>query len=221
MPHSLYLKCGWRTIERPQRKTLDFVRWSSSAVLQPSWVCRATRRILVSRHSNKEPLYKYPLTALPKASKCAVRALADTLRMEALRLSGPVSTYTIRCAFPSNFISQAFTEEQKMKPDLTKRMEGTLGSIAELEKRFPSAEEVAQGIIKGVGSDDFAICNDSNEAALLFTNMIGPSPKRGLGIIDSFLATVLGLIVWPIVRHRWDRMCKGDRGQAGIGDATG
>lgn len=53
------------------------------------------------------------LLTSPKASKCAVRGLADTLRMEALRLSGPISTYTIHCAFPSNFISPAFIEEQK------------------------------------------------------------------------------------------------------------
>lgn len=145
-----------------------------------------------------------------KASKCAVRGLADTLRMEALRLSGPASTYTIHCAFPSNFISPAFVEEQKLKPALTKRMEGTMGSIAELERRFPFAEKVAQKIIAGVERGDFALCDDSMESGLLFTNMIGPSPKRGLGVRDSFLAIVVGLFVWPVFRRRWDKMCKED-----------
>lgn len=139
-----------------------------------------------------------------------MRGLADTLRMEALRLSGPASTYTIHCAFPSNFISPAFLEEQKLKPELTKRMEGTTGSTAELEHRFPSAEKVAQKIIAGVERGDFALCNDSMESSLLFANMIGPSPKRGLGVLDSLLATVVGLLVWPVFRRRWDKMCKKD-----------
>ena len=145
-----------------------------------------------------------------KASKCAVRGLADTLRMEALRLSGPASTYTIHCAFPSNFISPAFLEEQKSKPELTKRIEGTTGSTAELERRFPSAEKVAKGIIAGVARGDFALCDDSVESGLLFANMIGPSPKRRLGVLDSLLATVVGLFVWPVLRRRWDKMCKDD-----------
>ena len=139
-----------------------------------------------------------------------MRGLADTLRMEALRLSGPASTYTVHCAFPSNFISPALLEEQKSKPELTKRMEGTTGSMAELEQRFPSAEEVAQGIIAGVERGDFALCDDSMESGLLFANMIGPSPKRGLGVLDSVLATVVGLFVWPVFRRRWDKMCKQD-----------
>lgn len=147
---------------------------------------------------------------VPKASKCAVRGLADTLRMEALRLSSPATTYTIHCAFPSTFISPAFIEEQKSKPELTKEMEGTMGSMAELEQRFPSAEKVARGIIAGVERGDFALCDDSMESGLLFANMIGPSPKRGYGVIDSVLATIIGLFVWPVIRWRWDKMCKED-----------
>ena len=139
-----------------------------------------------------------------------MRALADTLRMEALRLSGPNSTYTIHCAFPSNFITGAFLKEQANKPKLTKEIEGTTGTIAELEKKLPSVVKVAEGIVAGVRKGDFAICNDSTEAAVLFTNMIGPSPKRGLGIFDSISATIVGLMVWPVLRRLWDKRCKQD-----------
>ena len=34
-----------------------------------------------------------------QATKAAVRSLADTLRLEALRLSSPVSKYTVHCAW--------------------------------------------------------------------------------------------------------------------------
>ena len=70
-----------------------------------------------------------------------------------------------------------------------------MGSIEELEQRFPSAEKVAQGIIDGMERGDFALCDDSVESGLLFANMISPSPKRGLGLLDSLLATVIGLFV--------------------------
>lgn len=92
-----------------------------------------------------------------------------------------------------------------------KRMEGTTGSMTELEQRFPSAEKIARGIIAGIERGNFAICDDdSMESGVLFANMIGPSPKRGLGLIDSLLATVVGLFVWPVLRRRWDSMCKQD-----------
>ena len=145
---------------------------------------------------------------MEKATKCAVRALADTLRMEVLRLSGPQSSYTIHCAFPSNFIGESSIKEHAFKPKLTKRLEGTMISFVELQKRIPSAEEVARSIIRGVGKGDFAICNDSSEAALLFSNMTGPSPMRGMGIRDSFYGLMIGLIVWPMLRRRWDKQCQ-------------
>ena len=59
-----------------------------------------------------------------------------------------------------------------------------------------------------MGRGKFAICSEL-ESALLFTNMIGPSPKRGLGIVDSFVALV-SLIAWPVVRRRFDAMCAKD-----------
>ncbi|KAF2654561.1 short chain dehydrogenase [Lophiostoma macrostomum CBS 122681] len=143
-------------------------------------------------------------------SKCAVRALADTLRMEALRYSGASSTYTVHCAFPSNFITETFFREQEKKPALTKELEGTTGSNEDLQKRFPSEDKVALGIINAVAKGEFAICEDSLETALLFSNMIGPSPKRGFGILDSLLSILVGLFIWPVVRRRWDSRCKKD-----------
>ena len=138
-----------------------------------------------------------------------MRALADTLRSEALRYSGPASTYRIHCAFPSNFISSAFMDEQKSKPELTKQMEGTTASIAELSRRLHSSKQVASYIIATVRRGDFAICSEL-EAAVLFANMIGPSPMRGLGIVDLFLALLMRFIIWPIARRRFDAMCVKD-----------
>ena len=191
--------------EPPKLRQIVFINSAAAFLGMPGYVAY-TGRLGATRRKHRES----PLLISPQASKCAVRGLADTLRMEALRLSGPATKYTVHCAFPSNFISPAFAEEQESKPGLTKRMEGTTGSMAELERRFPSAEKVARGIIDGVARGDFALCDDSTESGMLFANMIGPSPKRGLGVQDSFLAVVIGLFVWPVLRRRWDKMCKED-----------
>jgi 3-dehydrosphinganine reductase len=129
--------------------------------------------------------------------------------MEALRYSNSVSKYTVHCAFPSNINTDAFFQEQKNKPQLTKAMEGTAGDAAALEKKLPSAKKVADYIVSHWDTSDFAIC-DSTDSSILFANMIGPSPKRGLGIVDSLLAVVVQLMIWPLQRRQWDAMCKKD-----------
>lgn len=137
----------------------------------------------------------------------AVRALADTLRLEMLRYSSPASTYSVHIAFPGDFVSPGFYQEQLTKTPLTKRMQGLEGSLDDLVARYPSSEKVASLIVKSVDRGDFIICQDSLSASMLFTNMVGPSPKRGLGFVDSLLGVVVGWFVWPILRLRWERMC--------------
>ncbi|KAI1209351.1 putative short chain dehydrogenase/ reductase [Annulohypoxylon truncatum] len=143
-------------------------------------------------------------------AKCAVRALADTLRMEVLRYNCPASTYTIHCAFPADFVSPGFVLEQKTKTPLTKRIQGLDRPFEELETRFPSSEKVATLIIAAVERGEFIICEDSFAASALFTNMTGPSPKRGLGIVDSIMGLLVGWVVWPVLRRRWESMCRQD-----------
>lgn len=133
--------------------------------------------------------------------------------MEVLRYNNPSINlrYNIHIAFPSNIDTDAFFEEQKKKPQLTKEMEGTAIDPVELRKKLPSAEKVASSIIAGVARGDFALLCDSLESTLLWANMIGPSPKRGFGILDTILAILVGLIAWPIQRRQWDAMCRKDR----------
>ncbi|KAJ8109600.1 hypothetical protein ONZ43_g6088 [Nemania bipapillata] len=142
-------------------------------------------------------------------AKCAVRALADTLRLEALRYSNPWSRYTIHCAFPGDFLSPGFYLEQDTKTELTKRMQGLAGkSMAELEARYPSSDEVASLVVAAVQRGDFAICEDSLAASLLFTSMVGPSPKRGWGLFDSLVGVITNWVVWPALRHQWQTLCR-------------
>ncbi|RYP86959.1 hypothetical protein DL770_004840 [Monosporascus sp. CRB-9-2] len=151
-------------------------------------------------------------------AKCALRALADTLRMEVLRYNCTASTYSIHCAFPADFVSPGFMLEQKTKTRLTKRIQGLPDSTninedvlaKRLEAKFPSSEKVARLTIAAVDRGDFIICEDSLAASVLFTGMLGPSPKRGWGIIDALLAPIVGWFVWPFLRWKWEAMTKAD-----------
>jgi 3-dehydrosphinganine reductase len=127
-----------------------------------------------------------------------------------MRYSSPTTTYSVHCVFLSNFTSPQFLASQSLKPDLTKRREGTNEPIDELAKKVPTAKKVAEGIIRAVERGDFALCDDPLESSLLFANMIRSSPKRGLGVVDSVLSIVMGLFVWPVVRRRWESMCRQD-----------
>ncbi|CAG9990393.1 unnamed protein product [Clonostachys byssicola] len=143
-------------------------------------------------------------------AKAAVRALADTLRLEMLRYSSPASKYSVHISFPGDFISPGFYQEQNTKTALTKTMQGLKGSIEDLEKRYPSSEKVASLVLEAVKNEEYIICQDSLAASLLFTNMVGASPKRGLGIMDSVVGVVVSWFIWPVLRRRWEGMCKKD-----------
>lgn len=145
-----------------------------------------------------------------KAAKSAVRALADTLRIEVLRYYSSKSIYSIHCTFPADFFSPGFKLEQETKTPLTKRIQGTNLAPAELETKFPSSEKMAALIIAAVDNGDFIIYKDSLAASVLFTNMIGLSPKRGLGIVDSLLSVVMRWLVISFLRRKWEAITRED-----------
>ncbi|KAI1138458.1 putative short chain dehydrogenase/ reductase [Hypoxylon sp. FL0543] len=143
-------------------------------------------------------------------AKVAVRALADSLRMELLRYSSSSCTYSVHCAFPADFVSPGFYLEQHTKTPLTKRIQGTNHAIAELEAKYPSSDKVASQIIEAVESGEFIICKDSTASSLLFTAMTGPSPKRGWGIFDSLVGLLVSWLVWPYLRRQWEAEIRKD-----------
>ena len=199
-------KKGNAPASRPKLRQIIFIN-SAAAFLGLPGSIAYTRKFLINDRTN------YSGTAtnvILKAAKCAVRALADTLRMEVLRYNCPQSTYSIHCAFPADFVSPGFMLEQNTKTLLAKRIQGVDKPISELQAKFPSSEKVGSQIIAAVDKGEFIICEDSLAASLLFTGMIGPSPKRGWGIIDGLLSLVVGWFAWPILRWKWEAMIRQD-----------
>jgi 3-dehydrosphinganine reductase len=143
------------------------------------------------------------------ASKAAVRALADTLRLEVLRHDTAESHYSIHCAFPGDFVSPGFMKEQETKVHLNKTIQGLHQPIEKLVAKFPSSEKVASMIIKAVDRGDF-IVTYSLEQHALFANMMGASPKRGWGIVDTLLQPLMSWFVMPYFRRKWECITKKD-----------
>jgi 3-dehydrosphinganine reductase len=126
-----------------------------------------------------------------------------------MRYSNAASLYSVHIAFPSNFISPSFISEQKTKPQLTKQIEGTSAHLSELTNKLHNAKQVADAIIVAVDKGEFVICTEL-EASLLFGGMVGVSPRRGFGIVDSILVLLSG-IFWPLLRWWCDWMVTKDK----------
>lgn len=188
-------------------QALGYARLSSSIALHPSFQSPDTWHTLASF-----PLRSTKYTANTNAklaAKFAQRALADTLRVEATRYSGPVSTYSVQCIFAHNYITPTFIEEQKNKPDLTKRLEGTTGNLDEIEKNFPYAAKIAPEIVEAVRKGDYAVMDNRFEPQFCWAVSMGSAPKRGWGIWDTILAIIASL-VFPFVRSGFEKESRGD-----------
>lgn len=112
-------------------------------------------------------------------------------------------------AFPGDFVSPGFIKEQQTKVHLNKTIQGLHHPLEELTAKFPTSEKVASMIIKAADRGDFAITYSLEQHAL-FANMMGASPKRGLGIVDTLLAPLMSWIIMPYFRWRWESITRHD-----------
>jgi 3-dehydrosphinganine reductase len=118
-------------------------------------------------------------------TKAALRSLADTLNMELKLYEGaghiPISVHTV---FPATIYSAGFENEQKIKSDLTKKLEeGDEGQ---------TPEKVAQESISGLERGEEYITT-TFLTRLVKGTMLGAGRRSGLGIVDTLLAWVMSV----------------------------
>ncbi|KAL7339362.1 oxidoreductase [Rhodotorula toruloides] len=118
-------------------------------------------------------------------SKYAIRGLAEALRNE-LQLYG----ISVHLFLPATIFSPGFENEQRLKPEITKKIEGPD------EGMKPDA--VAKELIKGVERGDFYLTYEP--VGHMLRNSRGITPRNNV-LFDSFWALV-GTIAFPI----WRRM---------------
>ncbi|GAA6015353.1 hypothetical protein JCM11491_000396, partial [Sporobolomyces phaffii] len=114
-------------------------------------------------------------------SKYAIRGLAESLRNELILYGIDVHLF-----LPATIFSPGFENEQKLKPDITKKIEGPDEGL--------TPDQVAKELIKGLERDDFYITYEP--VGHMFRNSRGITPRNNL-LIDSFWSLV-GTVALPI-----------------------
>jgi 3-dehydrosphinganine reductase len=135
-------------------------------------------------------------------AKAAIRMLADTLREECL-----LYDIDVHCSFPAGILSPGWDEEEKTKPEITRKLEGPGGA--------ESPETVAKAIIDRLERGHKHITYEfvgtmlkvHFHTTLLTKNMMQGMTERDNAIWDSFTG-ILGSIIWPVVRFDWRRQIR-------------
>lgn len=178
--------------------TSAFLAQSCLRIWLNSPTCTWTRHIVFT--SSTAAFVGLPGYIAYTPPKVAIRALADTLRQELL-LYGD-DKYRVHCSFPGSFVSEALVEEQKLKPELLKSLEGTNMPEAELIQSVPTAAEIAKKIIKALEKGHTYITVDF-QSELLLNNMRGPSPRHWS--LYDFIIGLIAVVGWWLFRLDFDR----------------
>jgi len=121
--------------------------------------------------------------------KHALRGLADTLQSELMLYGVGVHIF-----FPGVMLTPGFEEENKMKPQIVKRIEGTAGGL--------TAEQAALALLKGVQNGDVHITAD------LATSLFRASTRGAAYRCNWFLDVLYDMIAFigtPIWRASVDK----------------
>ena len=128
-------------------------------------------------------------------SKAALRSLSDTLSQEmnlyasALPNKPKVRIHTI---FPATIFTESYAAENRVKSDLTKKLEeGDPGQ---------TADEVARRSIASLEKGD-ELVPTTFLTRLVMTSVLGGSIRNGWAVLDTILSWVMSLV---IVFVRWD-----------------
>ncbi|GAA5847635.1 hypothetical protein JCM5353_004165 [Sporobolomyces roseus] len=114
-------------------------------------------------------------------SKYAIRGLAESLRNELILYGIDVHLF-----LPATIFSPGFENEQRLKPDITKKIEGPDEGL--------TPDQVAAQLIKGLERNDFYITYEP--VGHMFRNSRGITPRNNI-LFDSFWSLV-GTIALPI-----------------------
>lgn len=139
-------------------------------------------------------------------AKAAMRALADTLVQEVEVYNGarsnrrnhsPSADVKVHIVFPMGILSPGFTNEQQIKPELTKHLE-------EADKP-QTPDEVAQISIKGLERGEYMITT-MLVSELMKGSAMGASPRNSIirDTVASWVSSVAFLHVIPdLTRKAW------------------
>eukprot|EP01117_Protostelium_nocturnum_P006776 TRINITY_DN2433_c0_g1_i1.p1 TRINITY_DN2433_c0_g1~~TRINITY_DN2433_c0_g1_i1.p1 ORF type:complete len:333 (+),score=138.73 TRINITY_DN2433_c0_g1_i1:71-1069(+) len=149
--------------------------------------------------SSAAALYPFVGYANYAATKCAVKGLAEALRNELILYNIDVSIY-----YPSGIDTEGFAEEQKTKPEETKKIEGAASHM--------TPEQAAKILVKGFQSGNFATTAEFFPSELLRVVSHGISVRNNF-LLDVFLAPILVLAA-PLINNDTDGVVTASRNKS-------
>ena len=136
----------------------------------------------------------YPLVGYSPytPSKCALRALSDTLSQELQLYSGgdSVKVHTI---FPATIFSAMYEQENLTKPAITKKLEESDGG--------QTPDEVAIASVRGLEKGGELVTTSGFLAYAMKVGMLGASKRNGWGVVDTIVSWVVSVVFMFV---RWD-----------------
>ncbi|KAJ5553910.1 hypothetical protein N7513_003869 [Penicillium frequentans] len=192
-----------------QRQQMDTVYWTAAnmahatlrnwlAPVPPSGQMRNPRRHLIFTCST---LAFVPIAGYGPYSpaKAAIRSLSDTLSQEIEMYNGaytqrhrntaPAADVKIHTVFPMGILSPGFDNEQKIKPELTKKLEES--------DKPQTPEEVGQIAIQALERGEYLITTMFIGNVMKGT-ALGPSPRNNI-VGDTFLSWLSNLIFLQVI----------------------
>ena len=137
----------------------------------------------------------YPIVGYSPYSpaKSAIRTLSDTLSQELHLYPSPgVRVHTV---FPGSIFGEALEEENKIKPNITRKLEEDDGG--------QTADEVAEASLKGLERGEELITTNGLLGIAMKGGMLGSSRRNGWGIVDTIIAWVVAILM-VVVRRDMD-----------------
>lgn len=146
-------------------------------------------------------------------TKAAVKSLADTLALEVLLYESKYTPIKVHTCFPATIFSDSFENEQRVKSDLTKKLE-------EADKG-QTPQVVAKECIAGLERGDQYVTT-ALLTRLVKASSLGASIRSGWGIVDTLLSFAASLAM-PLVRRDYENKIRSwgkEYGTTGAKEAT-
>jgi 3-dehydrosphinganine reductase len=125
-------------------------------------------------------------------TKAALRSLSDTLSQEVNLYASSHTPVRLHTIFPATIFTESYEAENKIKADITKKLEeGDEGQ---------TADEVAKRSIAGLEKGEELITT-TFITRLVMTSVLGGSIRNGWAVLDTVLSWLMS---WVMVFVRWD-----------------
>lgn len=119
-------------------------------------------------------------------TKAALRSLSDTLSMEMKLYESTHVPMAIHTVFPATIYTESYEAENKIKSDLTRKLEE--------DDAGQTPEEVAKWSVEGLENGDELITTAWLTRAVM-CGVLGGSRRNGWGVVDTVLSWVISIVL--------------------------